>query len=177
MNHPFFRIEYPVFKWAILGLLTLNAVIYALTDTVTRAVDALTWLILLVIYEMEAQADTLSLGKHRLAMTRSVLIGAIVLVFFSYFNASAWLDVTNALLWFALIAIMETEVRWPTVAMRHGNVVWLLTIGVFGGLVVVATFWVWQRQWLDAYDAMLWIIAFASIEADILQLLKRKQEA
>lgn len=175
MSNPFPRLEYPAFKFVILGLLIVNAIIYALVDTITSTIDAITWLILLIIYEMETHTNGLPLPEKTLTMMRSVLIGLIVLVFFSYLRDKEWLDVINASLWFALIAIMETEVRWPSVVMRNSHLFWLMTISVFSGLIGMAAVWLWQHNWLDAYDAILWIIAFGSIEADIMQLLKRKQ--
>ena len=54
MFNYFSSIPYPKFKLAIVVLLIVNAVIYAIVDTLTSAVDALTWLMLLVLYELEA---------------------------------------------------------------------------------------------------------------------------
>lgn len=175
MLHPFASLQYPKSKLLILVLLTINALIYAVVDTVTTAFDAATWLILLVIYELESSGRKLPLPEPMLEKIRTGLIAVIILVFFSYWHDSEWLDVSNSLLWFALIAIMELEVRRQVMVLRNANLFWMLTIAVFAGLIVMAGLWFWQKAWLDAYDALLWIVAFGMIEVDLLHFLKRRQ--
>ncbi|MFZ2169900.1 MAG: hypothetical protein WAW61_09730, partial [Methylococcaceae bacterium] len=105
-----------------------------------------------------------------------VLIVVIALVFVSYIHDSEWLDVVNSALWFVLIALLELEVRWPDTVFKYRQNNWLATVTVFAGLIAMVIAWVWQSAWLDVYDAILWIVAFASIEVDIFQFLQRKRE-
>ncbi|MGR8930775.1 MAG: hypothetical protein ACU836_09055 [Gammaproteobacteria bacterium] len=175
MLNPIPSMQYPKSKLLILALLTINAGVYAVIDTVTTAFDAGAWLVLLLMYELEANSDQLPVSEALLERLRDGLIVIIVLVFFSYLHDSEWLDVSNSLLWFALIAVMELEVRRPAMVMKHANLFWLLTIGIFSGLIAMAGIWLWLRAWLDAYDALLWIAAFGMLEVDIFQFLKRKQ--
>lgn len=175
MSNPLPTIHYPKSKILILVLLCLNAVIYGMVDTLTSTLDAISWLVLLILYELESHGNRMSIKAKTLEWLRNGLIALIAGVFFSYLQDSEWLDVCNDLLWFALIALMELEVRRPDIMLRHANVFWLLTLTVFCGLLAMAGIWLWQKAWLDAYDALLWIAAFGFIEADILQLLKRKQ--
>ncbi|QPK65550.1 hypothetical protein IVG45_10075 [Methylomonas sp. LL1] len=177
MLNPFSALQYPKSKLLILALLTLNAGIYAVVDTLTSTIDAVTWLILLVIYELETNSNSLPLSEAMLHRIRTGLIAVIVGVFFSYLRGSEWLDVCNSLLWFALIAVMELEVRRPDIVMRHASLCWLLTLAIFAGLIAMAGIWLWQQAWLDAYDAVLWITAFGLIEVDIFHFLQRKQPA
>ena len=177
MPNPFSSLQYPKSKLLILVLLSINAVTYAVVDTPTTAIDAGSWLILLVIYELESSGETLPLSEPVQEKIRSGLIAVIVLVFFSYWHDSEWLDVCNALLWFALIAVMELEVRRPTLVLKYANLFWLLTISIFSGLIAMAGIWLWQQAWLDAYDALLWIAAFGMIEVDLFHFLKRRQAA
>lgn len=172
--NPFPALQYPTLKLAILALLTLNALIYALVDTLTGALDAIVWLVLLVLYEVETNQNSLPISESALQATRNALIAVIVLVFFSYLLNGEWLDVLNTLLWLALIALMELEVRWQDLVTRHRMLFWLLTVTTFCGLVVTAALWFWQGAWLDGYDAVLWIAAFALVEVDIFRFLQRK---
>jgi len=174
MFNYFSSLPYPKFKLAIVALLALNAVIYALVDTLTSAVDALVWLVLLVMYELEANGIA-PLAENTLNKMRDVLIAVIVGVFVSYVQDSEWLDVANSALWFALIALLESEVRWPDKVFKYRQSYWFATVLVFAGLVAMVMVWAWQSAWLDVYDATLWIVAFASIEVDIFQLFQRKQ--
>jgi len=173
MFNYFSSIPYPRFKLVIVALLALNVVIYAIADTLTSAVDALTWLVLLVLYELEAN-DAVPMAENRLHEIRSILIAVIVLTFFSYIHDSEWLDVVNSALWFVLIALLELEVRYPDKVFKYRQNYWLATVTVFTGLIAMVIAWAWQSAWLDVYDAILWIVAFASIEVDIFQFLQRK---
>ncbi len=173
MFNYFSSIPYPRFKLAIVALLTLNVVIYAIADTLTSAVDALTWLVLLVLYELEAN-DAVPMAENRLHEIRGILIAVIALTFFSYIHDSEWLDVVNSALWFVLIALLELEVRYPDKVFKYRQNYWLATVTVFTGLIAMVIAWAWQSAWLDVYDAILWIVAFASIEVDIFQFLQRK---
>jgi hypothetical protein len=166
-------IPYLKFKLAIVVLITLNAVIYAIVDTLTSTVDALSWLVLLVLYELETN-DAAPMAENTLHRIRYVLIAVIALVFVSYVHDSEWLDVVNTALWFALIALLELEVRWPDKVLKYRQGYWLATVSVFAGLIAMVIAWISQSAWLDVYDATLWIVAFASIEVDIFQLLQRK---
>jgi hypothetical protein len=167
-------LPYPKFKLAILALLTLNVFIYAINDTMTSTVDALVWVALLMMFELETlkAAPIASRTLHRI---RNALIIVIVLVFGSYIRDNEWLDVVNSLLWFALIALLELEVRWPSKVLQYPQAFWLATIAVFAGLVAMVAAWIWRADWLDAYDAALWIAAFATIEVDIFRFLQRKR--
>ena len=175
MQSPQATLSYPKSKLLIMALLCVNAVIYAVVDTLTSALDALAWLMLLILYELETHRCGFALSAKRLEWMRNGLIVLIAGVFFSYLNTSEWLDVVNASLWFVLIALMELEVRHPAIIMQHANLFWLLTLLIFSGLLGMTGLWFWQHAWLDAYDALLWLVAFGSIEADIFQLLKRRQ--
>jgi hypothetical protein len=129
-------LRYPTFKLVVLGLLTLNVFIYGLTDTATKTLDALVWLVLLILYELETNKFATPVD-HWLPKLRSSLIMLIVLVFISYFNSKEWLDVINSILWFILIALLEIEVRWPDYTSRQPKAYWLAIVTVFAGLLAM----------------------------------------
>jgi hypothetical protein len=170
-NH-FSSIPYPKFKLAIVVLLTFNVAIYAIADTLISAFDALAWLMLLILYELETNGANL-LTQNSLNRARTVLIAVIALVFISYVHEGEWLDVVNSSLWFVLIALLELEVRWPDIVVGYQKSYWLVTGTVFAGLIVMVILWGLQSAWLDVYDAVLWIVAFGFIEVDIIQVLQR----
>ncbi len=177
MSNPFLSLQYPKPKLVILALLTLNAIIYALVDTLISAADAIVWLVLLVIYELESNVIGLPVSEAVMRIIRNVLIGIIALVFVGYVLGGELLDALNSLLWFALVAMLEIEVRWPDLARQHEKMLWLATIVIFLGLIAMAGIWLWSGAWLDGYDAVLWIVAFGFIEVDIFRFLQRKKNA
>jgi len=175
MFNDILSLNYPKFKLAILGLLALNVLIYAMVDTLTSAADALAWLVLLVMFELEAADNRALIAENTLHAIRNVLIAVIVLVFISYIHADEWLDVINGILWFALIALLELEIRWPKKVTKHKQGFWAATIAMFIALIGMVAVWLWRSEWLDAYDAALWIAAFAVIEVDIFRFLQLKR--
>lgn len=174
MFNTFASLQYPKPKLVILALLALNAIIFVLVDTLTSAADAMVWLVLLVLYELESTGIELPISSGAMQRIRDVLIVIIGLVFFSYLFSGEVLDALNALLWFGLIAMLEIEVRWPHLARHWKKTFWLTTIGIFVGLIAMAGLWLWQQAWLDAYDAILWIVAFGFIEVDIFHFIHRE---
>jgi hypothetical protein len=44
-------------------------------------------------------------------------------------------------------------------------------VALYSGLGVLVLAWVWRFSWFDAYDAALWLVAFAAIE---LALVRRE---
>lgn len=76
MFNYFSSIPYPKFKLAIVVLIALNVVIYALVDTMTSAVDGLSWLALLILYELEANKG-IAMADNTLHRVRYILIAII----------------------------------------------------------------------------------------------------
>ena len=168
----FSTIAYPKFKLAIVVLIAVNVVIYAVVDNLIGAVDSLAWLMLLVLYELEANCAGL-MGDKKLHRIRTFLIVVIALVFVGYVHDREWLEVINFSFWFALITLLELETRLPDKVFKYRISYWWATVIVFTGLIAMVMVWAWQSAWLDVYDAILWVIAFGSIEVDMNRILKR----
>lgn len=157
-------------KLAIVALLTLNIALFALFDTLITTLDACVWVLLLISYELEAYTVSLPISRHSLLIIRRLLIAVIPIPFFGYLMTGEWLEATNALIWFLLIALIELRVSWPERVAKVARMYWLSNFAVFAGLIVMVGLWLWRGEWLDAYDAALWIVAFGIIEADLSQL-------
>ena len=87
-----------------------------------------------------------------------------------YAVQNEWLDAVNTALWIAVVVLLEFEVRSPgAVARRRG---WFTATAttLYAGLGALVLVWAWRGDWFDAYDAALWLTAFAMIEMDVLQL-------
>jgi hypothetical protein len=166
-------LQYPRFKLAIVLLLSINIFLYAFTDTLTNAVDEVAWLSLLILYELKANGLAVK-SEETLNKARDALIVVIILVFISFAKSQEWLDAINFLLWTALIILLEVEVRWPDQILSYPKIYWWSKVSIFSGLIVMVVAWAWHSEWLDMYDAALWLIAFVTIESDIHQLLQRK---
>ncbi len=167
---------YPKYKLALVGLLAVDVFFYAATDTLTSTLDALTWLLLLIMFELETLHLPVLPSAKQIRMIRNLLIVIIGGVFLSYVESKEWLDVINAVLWFILIALLELEIRRQPLVAQYRALHKTATLTVFGGLIGMVFAWAWQSAWLDAYDAVLWIAAFGAIEVDIIQFLSLNPE-
>ncbi len=166
--------RYPKLKLAILILLAIDVVIYAFVGTLTRFLDALSWMLLLVIYEMESM-EVVLISQTVVSVVRNSLIAVIAWVLLRYFLDHQWLDVTNSAFWFVMIILFELKMRWPTIVQQYQSVYNVTNMAVLAGLGVVALLWLLDSAWLDAFDAALWLGALAVIDLDVFKLEEHKQ--
>ena len=167
---------YPVLKAAIFALLIWNTASYLFGGALSKAIDAAAWLILLSLFELEAGLGARLRGQ-RAAMairySRLAAAGAVGVAAIRYFFEGEWLDVINTVLWITVVVLLEFEMRYPrAVARRHG---WFTTTAVvlYTGLAILVPLWAWRGEWFDAYDALLWLAAFAMIEMEVLRISGR----
>ena len=164
------------FKAGLFALLTLNAAIYVASGTLSEALDSISWLALLVLYEFETD---FGLGAHggwaagAVRGTRLVAAAGIVVAAVGYTREREWLDAINAGLWIAIVAMYEWQVRAPAMAARRQERFTVAACLIYGGLALLVAAWIWRREWFDAYDALLWLAALVVIELNILRAVGR----
>ncbi len=114
---------------------------------------------------MELRAGaTVAIRIARLAAAAAV--GAAGL---GYMSQKEWLDTVNTGLWIAVVVLLEYEVRCPRAVAMHPAAFRLAVAALYTGLAGLILAWAWRGAWIDAYDAMLWLIAFATIEIDVMR--------
>ena len=158
------------FKAALLVLLAANTVYFTVFGTAAKGIDAFAWLTLLVLFDMEtaykdqprSRAAQLAVRAARLVAGAGVLAATIGYVF-----AEDTLDALNAGLWIAVVVLLEMELRWPALIARRRAAFNSAAVLLFGGLALLVVLWAASGMWLDAYDAVLWLVAFAAIELDL----------
>ena len=160
---------------AIASLLTLNAVLYALLDSLVAATDAFAWLALLFSFELETAGLPSSIQEKSLHKFRNALLIIIGLVTLAYLVTGDPLNFANSILWIGLIGLLEMEVRAPTTVENHSKLYWLASVLVFTGLISMVALSFWLGAVLDGFNNMLWIVAFALIEVDLFSFLKFKK--
>lgn len=175
ISHPT-STPYPKYKIALLAMLTGNAAIYAFIDTWGSALDAVAWLVLLVLFEMETEFPAYVTSRGATATIhgfRSAAIAGATVATLSYLIDFAWIDMANSAIWVAIIVLLEWEMRYPHAVARHRRGFFIATGTLYAGLIVVAGLWAWTGEWFDAYDAVLWIAAYATIELDVFKFSQR----
>jgi hypothetical protein len=165
-----------LFRWAkaaLFILLTCNAAIFSFHGSLTEALDATAWLTLLALFELETghghwlgetRAGT---AVHAIRLAATAAIGAAAV---GYLYEEQWLDAANTWLWIAVVALLEFEVRYPQAAARRRSAITALTALLYSALTALVPVWAWRGEWFDAYDAGLWLIAFATIEINMLRI-------
>lgn len=160
-------------KPALFVLLAINAGVYAAEGRLSEGLDALAWFVLLALFGIETrypQWTRRARNAAALAVPRLIAAAGVAVAAFSYLSEHEWLDATNAWLWIAVVLVLEFQVRAPSLCARYRSAVTATSAVLYGALVVVALVWLAQDEWFDAYDALLWIAAFALIEMDLFKL-------
>lgn len=160
-------------KWAIASALAVNVLLFGAYGRLSELIDSLAWLILLLLFLLETDAGPRLTPGQRTAI-RLMRLPAFALVLWAamaYVLETEWLDAANAWLWVAVVLLLEAELRWPKVIARQRRGFLTLTFGVYGGLFAFALAWLAQGEWLDAWDAALWLAAFFLIELNLLKRL------
>lgn len=162
------------FKAVVFALLAWNTAVFVHSGTLSEGLDSVAWLVLLALFELETGGGP---GLQRAApVIRGVRLAAataIPVAAAGYIVDQEWLDAINSILWIAVVAVLESQLRFPAAATRYRPWMTAAAVGLYGGLASIALAWLWQADWFSAYDAALWLLAFATIEINVIQVVRR----
>jgi hypothetical protein len=160
------------FKLVLYTLLIVNIGMFLRHGTLNEALDSLGWVLLLGVFEWE----TRSLGEEYLSRREKILIWVFQLVGYGlalnaarvYFNTAEWVDFSNATLWLLVCCTVVYDVFVPG---EFGSLEWKIRNGfkifLYVAILAIAVYWGITSDWLDFYDASLWILCFFMIEMNI----------
>lgn len=166
---------YTAFKLTLFLLLAVDAVLFALDGTAAEGLDSVAWFVLLLLFELETAHAGWIPTRRAAAVVHAVRFAAgvaVVLAWLGYIRGQAWLDTANAGLWIAVVVLLEFKVRFGRGLAALDVLAALLYVSL-GALVLV---WAWRGEWFDAYDAALWLLAFATIEMNLLRAKETRQD-
>jgi len=169
-----------VVKPAIFALLAVNAGIYATSGRFSEGLDAFAWFALLALFEIETRSPLwtrIPRNAAALDLLRFLAVTGVAIAAFSFIRENEWLDAANAWLWIGVVAVLELQVRAPLFVARHRSAFTGTSLTLYGALAAVALIWLLRGEWLDGYDALLWISAFALIEMDLLRLADQPEKS
>ncbi len=160
------------FKAAVFALLLCNAAIYIYSGTLSEGLDATAWLVLLALFELETDfGDRFRMGRaaHVIRAARLAAGAAVCAAAIGYVHEGEWLDAINSALWIAIVALLEIQIRFSRALIGHRG--WFAAAGAmfYAGLGLIVLVLLWQREWFDAYDALLWLTAWVIIELNVLR--------
>ena len=171
---------YPCFKATLVALLVWNTAVYLWSGTRSEALDSSAWLVVLLSFELETGLEKRRIGPRVALFARACRLGAttaLVAATIGYVGENEWLDAFNMGLWVALVALLDIQVRHPGIAARRRSVFTGGAAMLYMGLAALALAWAWRGEWFDAYDALLWLIAFATIEMNIFRKIRHEPAA
>jgi hypothetical protein len=163
------------FKAAIFALLAINAVAFVFAGTVSEALDSVAWFVLLALFEVETTRMDWARRQPTAAAMRLIRLGATLAIGVAatgYLYDHAWPDAMNAWLWIGVVVLLEFEVRKPDAVRAHRASFGAVATTLYSGLIGVVATWLWRGEWFDAYDALLWIIAFGALEMNLLNIAR-----
>ena len=82
----------------------------------------------------------------------------------------AWTDVVNAVAWILVVLVLEADVRLQLRGIYIGRVLLaskLSKVVLYGILFAAAIYWGFEGDFLDFWDAFLWLFAFFFIEQNL----------
>ncbi|MDJ0907360.1 MAG: hypothetical protein QNI96_15185 [Woeseiaceae bacterium] len=84
----------------------------------------------------------------------------------------AWVDVINAVVWLAVVLILEIDVRLQEKGLYEGLVYRAsnaIKIVLYSILFAAAVYWGFYGDFVDFWDAFLWLLAFFFIEMNVVE--------
>lgn len=178
IDRPRPRRGFVVFKWAVYALLAGNVALFARHGTANETLDTAAWLVLLLLFEWETGGWSLSAVQRRIAHgARGIAAIAVVWACLAYWLAREWLDFANATAWLGVVLVLELGVRARASRAWFHRVRRACAALLYAALAGFALAWLASGiaggepgAWLDAWDALLWLLAFAAIELNVFGL-------
>lgn len=91
----------------------------------------------------------------------------------------AWVDVINAAVWLLVVLVLEIDVRLQEREMLTGLILRLTSTSKFflySALLCAASYWAVKGDFVDFWDAFLWIVAFVFIELNVFEWRQESEE-
>jgi len=155
----------------ILALLACNTVYYVMAGRASEALDSVAWYALLILFMLESARVVRAGSPRLLQVVRGLRLAAAVAVgaaAVGYVVEREWLDAVNIILWIAVVILLEAEVRYPASVARRRAAFTAAAALFYSGLAVLVAVWLARGEWMDAWDAALWLAAFGILELDLL---------
>ena len=84
----------------------------------------------------------------------------------------AWVDLINSATWIAVVVILEMDVWLQLRGRLQGGILSaskIIKMGLYSILFVAAAYWGLLGDFLDFWDAFLWLVAFVFIEMNLFE--------
>jgi len=173
------RVRFRLIKYALYALLAFNVYLFvAVEGSLYEALDSFGWLMLLGVFEWESthlEEPVWPARERALLLATNLVAYAIILsAWWGYISTGEVLDATNATLWLGVAGMLAHDVY---ATGNSGRREWRLRNSIkallYGALFAVALVWGITGDWLDFYDAALWLLCFFMVELNIFRFETR----
>jgi len=93
--------------------------------------------------------------------------------------ALAWVDVINAAVWLLVVIVLEVDVRLQERNRYEGTVLYtsnVIKFVLYTVLLLAAIYWGFNGDFVDFWDAFLWLVAFVFIELNVFEWRQESHE-
>ncbi|HTD91764.1 MAG TPA: hypothetical protein VK663_13940 [Burkholderiales bacterium] len=160
----------------ILGLLACNTTYYIVAGRLSEALESMAWYALLILFTLETMPGNRLRSAKKIVVLQGLRFLATLAIGVSavlYVREKAWLDATNLFLWIAVVGLLEIEVRRPAAVNAYRKVFTRSATLLYAALSVMVLIWLARGEWMNMWDAALWLAAFGLLE---LNFLNREDE-
>ncbi len=91
----------------------------------------------------------------------------------------AWVDVINSAVWLLIVLVLEIDVRLQERHKLEGAVLYLSNASkyiLYSALFMAAVYWGVKGDFVDFWDAFLWLVAFVFIELNVVEWRQESAE-
>jgi hypothetical protein len=91
----------------------------------------------------------------------------------------AWIDVINATVWLLVVLVLEIDVRLQEHNRYEGwayRISGILKVILYTTLLYAAIYWGIKGDFVDFWDAFLWLVAFVFIELNVFEWRQEAHE-
>ncbi len=93
--------------------------------------------------------------------------------------ALAWLDVINSAVWLLVVIVLEIDVRLQERNRYEGAALYVsnaIKVVLYALLLLAAIYWGMNGDFVDFWDAFLWLVAFVFIELNVFEWRQESHE-
>ena len=191
----------PPVKWSLHGLRTLcyGFIVYAfygyiqnlnfhyemtmlagVTDLCSLLPDRWSWAVTLDEYVDIGAANCGTLSASSAFYQFNGMAAIVDLEGLKEIRYLAWVDVINAAVWLLVVLVLEIDVRlqehnrFEGLALRLSNVIKFVLYSI---LLLAAIYWGLKGDFVDFWDAFLWLVAFVFIEFNVFEWRQEEHAA
>lgn len=156
-------------KTGLFLLLLANAIVFLIRGEYNDSFDSMAWIVLMVLYEIETgKLPWLLKLNQRLPLIRNMAVMVVILAESSYLLEGAWLDGVYSFLWLLVVALFELESRYKNEVVARPKLFRFAGLSLILGMVGVIVAWMMEGAYFNAYDGLIWSLAFLIIDLDLM---------